>query len=41
MAKGEIPPPVKVGGASRLYESDLEDYMQRLKQKRNRLISHN
>lgn len=35
MARGELPPPVKVGGASKLYESDLGNYLAKLKQRRN------
>ena len=31
VAKGDIPPPVKVGGATRFYQSDLDHYMNRLK----------
>ena len=31
VAKGEIPPPVKVGGSTRFYQSDLDDYLNRLK----------
>lgn len=41
MAKGDIPPPVKVGGASRLYESDLNAYMDQLKEKRQKLMFRN
>lgn len=31
VARGQFPPPVKVGGASRWCESDLEEYLSRLK----------
>ncbi len=36
MARKELPPPVKVGGASKLYESDLTAYLDRLRDARNR-----
>ena len=32
--RGEIPPPVKVGGATRWLESDVEAYIEKLKQAR-------
>ncbi|MCH6256781.1 helix-turn-helix domain-containing protein [Puniceicoccaceae bacterium K14] len=31
IARGDFPRPVKVGGASRFYESDLGGYLNRLK----------
>jgi len=31
VARGDIPAPVKVGGATRFYQSDLDDYLIRLK----------
>jgi predicted DNA-binding transcriptional regulator AlpA len=34
IARKEIPSPVKVGGASKLFESDLETYKVRLKEQR-------
>lgn len=34
IARGDFPPPVKVGGATRFYESDLNGYLESLKQKR-------
>lgn len=34
IAKGSLPNPVKVGGAVRLYESDLETFFETLKAKR-------
>lgn len=34
IARKELPPPVKVGGSSKLFESDLEDYKARLKKRR-------
>ena len=34
VAKGEYPPPVKVGGATRFYKSDLTDYLNRLREQR-------
>ena len=34
IADDSFPPPVKVGGASRWYESDLSDYLNRLKSQR-------
>lgn len=36
MARGEMPPPVKVGGASKLYVSDLDAYLARLREERDR-----
>jgi len=36
MARGDLPPPVKAGGASRLHESDVSAYLERLKQNRPR-----
>ena len=41
MARRELPPPVKVGGASRLYVSDLDTYLDGLKAKRAKVISRN
>jgi len=38
MARKELPPPVKVGGASKLYESDITGYLDRLQSARNRQI---
>ncbi|WP_425609242.1 helix-turn-helix transcriptional regulator [Thalassobacterium sedimentorum] len=35
IAKGELPKPVKVGRASRLFESDIQTYLERLKANRN------
>lgn len=34
IAKGSLPKPVKVGGATRLYESDLEEFLTNLKANR-------
>ena len=34
IARGELPQPIKVGGASRLLESDLASLIQKLKEKR-------
>lgn len=34
IASGTLPPPVKVGGASRLFESDLDAYLDRLQRAR-------
>ena len=34
IAKGDLPKPVKLGGATRLYESDLEEFFQTLKSER-------
>jgi len=34
IAKGSLPKPVKVGGATRLYESDLEEFLTNLKTNR-------
>ena len=34
MARKELPSPVKVGGSSKLFESDLEGYKTRLKNRR-------
>ncbi len=34
VARKELPPPVKVGRSSKLCESDLAHYLQRLKEKR-------
>jgi excisionase family DNA binding protein len=34
IAKGELPPPVKVGGATRLYASDVDAYLENLKSTR-------
>lgn len=34
IARGELPQPIKVGGASRLLESDLTTLIQKLKEKR-------
>lgn len=36
MARHDLPPPVKVGGASKLYQSDLDSYLARLKERRDR-----
>lgn len=35
-AKGEFPKPVKLGGATRFYESDLQSFLERLKSRRLR-----
>ena len=35
IARDEFPRPVKVGGATRFYESDLESYLHRLREGRN------
>jgi excisionase family DNA binding protein len=35
IARNEFPPPVKVGGASKFYESDLETYLNRLRSERD------
>lgn len=37
IASGELPPPVKVGRASRWFTSDIERYLNRLRQARTRL----
>lgn len=34
MAAGHLPPPVKVGGASKLFDSDIRDYLAAIKAKR-------
>lgn len=34
IAKEDLPHPVKVGGASKLFESDIENYMEKLRSKR-------
>lgn len=34
IARREMPNPVKVGGSSKLFESDLDDYKARLKSRR-------
>ncbi len=34
IARGDLPQPIKVGGASRLLESDLATLIQKLKEKR-------
>jgi len=31
IAKGDFPRPVKAGGATRFYQSDLDEYMTRLR----------
>lgn len=35
IARKELPNPVKVGGASKLFESDLESYKAQLKEQRS------
>ena len=35
IARKELPNPVKVGGSSKLFESDLEGYKARLKEQRS------
>lgn len=35
ISRGEFPRPVKVGGATRFYESDLDGYLNRLRAGRN------
>lgn len=34
IANGELPKPVRIGRSSRLYESDLQKYLETLKQQR-------
>ena len=36
MARNELPKPVKVGGSSKLFRSDLDGYLDRLKSTRQR-----
>ncbi len=36
MARNEIPKPVKVGGSSKLFQSDLDAYLEHLRGKRQR-----
>jgi prophage regulatory protein len=38
IAAGELPPPVKVGRASRWFNSDVDRYLDRLRQARTRLL---
>lgn len=33
--RGELPPPVKVGGSSRFFASDLDAYYEKLREQRN------
>jgi len=35
IARDDLPPPVKVGGASRFFRSDIDAYLNRLKSARN------
>ncbi len=35
IASNELPPPVKIGGSSKLFESDLNTYLNRLKERRD------
>ena len=35
IARREFPPPVKVGGASKFYDSDVDAYLARLREARN------
>jgi excisionase family DNA binding protein len=35
IARGEIPRPIKVGGATRFFESDIANYFESLKSQRN------
>lgn len=34
IAKSELPKPIKVGRASRLFESDIKEYLERLRRQR-------
>lgn len=36
IAKGDLPPPVKVGGATRFFDSDLHRYLESLNLQRDR-----
>jgi len=36
MARQELPPPVKVGGSSKLFESDITTYQERLRASRKK-----